>query len=200
MDGAYRTVTAEVRWEIPKIKGSRFIATAGPYYDEATFAAAVARLRLEFSEANHHCYAWRSGDRFRYNDDGEPSGTAGRPLLQRIDGRGLDRTFVVVTRIFGGTKLGAGGLVRAYSAAAGAVLEAASVVDVIPTRRIRVVVSYELKGVVDSVAAAHGLSPLDCTFAEAVTHTFAVPLVQLDGFMAALGERTAGRADLARLD
>lgn len=200
MEGAYRTVTADVRCEIPKIKGSRFIATAGPYQDEAALAAVIARLRHEFSEANHHCYAWRSGDRFRYNDDGEPSGTAGRPMLQRIDGRGLDRTFVVVTRIFGGTKLGAGGLVRAYAAAAGAVLEAASVVEVIPTRRIRVVVSYELKGVVDSVAAAHGLSPLESTFTETVTHTFAVPLLQLEALMAVLRERTSGRADIVRLD
>ena len=196
----YRTVTAEVRWEIPKIKGSRFVATAGPYQDEAALAAVIARLRYEFPEANHHCYAWRSGDRFRYNDDGEPSGTAGRPLLQRIDGRGLDRTFVVVTRIFGGTKLGAGGLVRAYSAAAGAVLEAATVADVIPTQRLRVVVSYELNGVVESVAASHRLSPLESAFTETVTHTFAVPLLQLDAFTAVLRERTAGRADIAQLD
>lgn len=200
MEGAYRTVAADVRCEIPKIKGSRFIATAGPYQDEAALAAVIARLRTEFSEANHHCYAWRFGDRFRYNDDGEPSGTAGRPLLQRIDGRGLDRTFVVVTRIFGGTKLGAGGLVRAYAAAAAAVLEAATVIDVIPTRRIRVVVSYELKGVVDSVAAAHGLSPLESLFTEAVTHTFAVPLLQLEAFTSVLRERTAGRADIAPLE
>ena len=79
-------------------------------------------------------------------------------------------------------------------------LVAASVVEVIPTQRLRVVVSYELNGVVDSVAAAHRLSPLASTFTETVTHTFAVPLLQLEAFMAALRERTAGRADIARLD
>jgi uncharacterized YigZ family protein len=198
--GPYRTVNAEARCEIAKIKGSRFIATAGPFRDEAALAGVIARLRDEFSDANHHCYAWRFGDRFRYNDDGEPSGTAGRPILQRIDGRDLDRTYVVVTRIFGGTKLGAGGLVRAYSAAAGAALDAAQVVEVVPTSRIRVIVPYELMGAVASVVAAHGVTPLDSVFAEVVTQTFAVPTNELDDLMTALQDRTAGRAGVERLD
>ncbi len=198
--GPYRTVNAEARCEMVKIKGSRFIATAGPYRDEAALARVIARLSDEFSDANHHCYAWRFGERFRYNDDGEPSGTAGRPMLQRIDGRGLDRTYVVVTRIFGGTKLGAGGLVRAYSAAAGAVLNAAHVVEVVPTSRIRVIVPYELKGAVESVVAARGVTPLDSVFAEVVTQTFAVPTDQLDDLVTALQERTAGRAGIHRLE
>lgn len=200
MAGPYLTVSTEARCEIAKIKGSRFIATAGPFQDEAALASVIARLRDEFSDANHHCYAWRFGDRFRYNDDGEPSGTAGRPILQRIDGRDLDRTYVVVARIFGGTKLGAGGLVRAYSAAAGAALDAAHVVEVVPTSRIRVIVPYELKGAVASVVAARGVTPLDAVFAEVVTQIFAVPTDQLDDLVTALQERTAGRADITRLD
>jgi uncharacterized YigZ family protein len=198
--GPYRTVNVETRCEISKIKGSRFIATAGPFRDEAALASVIARLSDEFSDANHQCYAWRFGDRFRYNDDGEPSGTAGRPILQRIDGRDLDRTYVVVTRIFGGTKLGAGGLVRAYSAAAGAALDAAQVVEVVPTSRIRVIVPYELMGAVASVVAAHGVTPLDSVFAEGVTQTFAVPTNELDDLMTALQDRTAGRAGVERLD
>ncbi len=200
MEGAYRTVNTEARHEIPKIRGSRFIATAGPYGDDDSLAAVIARLAGEFPEANHHCYAWRSGERFRYADDGEPSGSAGRPILQRIDGHGLDRTFVVVTRIFGGTKLGVGGLVRAYSAAAGAVLDASRVVEVVPTRRMRVIVPYELQGAVQSVVAAHGIPPLDSGFAEVVTQTFAVPNQHVDALVSEIRERTAGRATIDLLD
>jgi putative IMPACT (imprinted ancient) family translation regulator len=179
----YRTIASETQCEIPKIKGSRFIATAGHFADEAGVAEVIRRLRARFPDANHHCSAWRSADRFRYNDDGEPSGTAGRPILQRIDGRGLDHVFVVVSRIFGGTKLGAGGLVRAYSSAAAAVLDLAPQLEVVPTHRVRVTVAYE-----------HGLSRPDVAFAEQVSQTLVVPHERLDAVLADLKERTAGRA------
>jgi uncharacterized YigZ family protein len=190
----YRTIASETQCEIPKIKGSRFIATAGHFADEAGVAEVIRRLRARFPDANHHCSAWRSADRFRYNDDGEPSGTAGRPILQRIDGRGLDHVFVVVSRIFGGTKLGAGGLVRAYSSAAAAVLDLAPQLEVVPTHRVRVTVAYEHQGTVESVIAAHGLSRPDVAFAEQVSQTLVVPHERLDAVLADLKERTAGRA------
>ncbi len=196
MNAAYRTVAAETRHEIAKIKGSRFIATAGPFDDEASLATLINRLRDEYPDANHHCFAWRAGDRFRFNDDGEPSGTAGRPILQRIDGRELDHVFLVVTRIFGGTKLGAGGLVRAYSAAAGAVLDVAPQVEVVPTRRVQVTVPYDLQGTLESVIAAHGLARLDATFTDTVSQVLAVPLDRVDRVIADLTERTAGRAQI----
>jgi uncharacterized YigZ family protein len=194
--GGYRTIGAEARCEIGKIKGSRFIATAGPFSDEDHLARVIGGLRDEFPDANHHCFAWRAGDRFRYNDDGEPSGTAGRPLMQRLDGRDLDHAFVVVTRIFGGTKLGAGGLVRAYSAAAGAVLDVASLVDVVPTQRVRVTVPYELQGAVESVVAAHRVARVECEFTDMVTQVFAVHVDLRDQLLAELSERTAGRAQI----
>jgi uncharacterized YigZ family protein len=194
--GAYRTVAAETQREIAKIKGSRFIATVGPFDDEARLATLIRRLRDEYPDANHHCFAWRAGDRFRFNDDGEPSGTAGRPILQRIDGRELDHVFLVVTRIFGGTKLGAGGLVRAYSAAAGAVLDVAPQEEVVPTRRVQVTVPYDLQGTLESVIAAHGLARLDATFTDTVSQVLAVPLDRVDKVIADLTERTAGRAQI----
>jgi uncharacterized YigZ family protein len=192
--GRYRTIVAETRHEIAKIKGSRFIGTAGPFTDEAGLAKVIDLLRDDFPEANHHCFAWRAGDRFRASDDGEPSGTAGRPILQRIDGSALDHVFVVVTRIFGGTKLGAGGLVRAYSAAAGAVLEVAPQVEVVPTSRVRITIPYDLQGILESVIVAHGLARLEATFAATVTLVLAVPLEQVDTVLAEFNERTAGRA------
>lgn len=198
MRGRYRTIVAETRHEIAKIKGSRFIGTAGPFTDEAALATVIEQLRESFPDANHHCFAWKAGARFRVSDDGEPSGTAGRPILQHIEGRHLDHVFVVVTRIFGGTKLGAGGLVRAYSSAAGAALDVAPKAEVVPTQRVRVTVPYDLQGTVESVIVAHGLARLEATFASDVSLVLAVPLDGLETVLADLTERTAGRARIQR--
>ena len=99
-----------------EVKHSRFIAHAAPV---ATPADAMDVLKdVEVRDATHNCWAWRIGGDYRSSDDGEPAGTAGRPILAAIDGQGFDRVMVVVTRWFGGVKLGAGGLVRAYGGAA----------------------------------------------------------------------------------
>lgn len=98
------------------VKKSRFVATAGPVADEAEAREFIA-LHSDRS-ANHNCWAWRLGQTYRFNDDGEPSGTAGKPILQAIDGPGLDCTVIVVTRWFGGILLGSGGLIRAYGGTA----------------------------------------------------------------------------------
>ncbi|GAA0243376.1 IMPACT family protein [Rhodanobacter caeni] len=99
-----------------EIRKSRFLAQAAPV---ATAAQALDFLR-EASDptATHNCWAYRIGQAYRFNDDGEPGGTAGRPILQAIEGQGIDNVVVVVTRWFGGIKLGAGGLVRAYGGTA----------------------------------------------------------------------------------
>ncbi|QDB99284.1 YigZ family protein [Mesorhizobium sp. 8] len=99
-----------------EIKKSRFLAVAGPVPDEA---AAKAFIEANSDQtANHNCWAWRIGQAYRFNDDGEPGGTAGKPILQAIDGQSLDRVAVVVTRWFGGVLLGSGGLIRAYGGSA----------------------------------------------------------------------------------
>ena len=99
-----------------EIKKSRFIAVAGPITDETAAKDFVAGQSDR--SANHNCWAWRLGNRYRFNDDGEPSGTAGKPILAAIDGQGLDGIVVVVTRWFGGILLGSGGLIRAYGGTA----------------------------------------------------------------------------------
>ncbi|MET3857529.1 YigZ family protein [Rhizobium sp. OAE497] len=105
------------------VKKSRFLAIAIPVDSETAVKMALA----EHSDpsANHNCYAWRVGNIYRFNDDGEPSGTAGKPIFQAIEGRQLDKTLVIVTRWFGGVLLGAGGLVRAYGGTAAACLREA---------------------------------------------------------------------------
>lgn len=112
------------------IKKSRFRAVAIPVDSEAAVKAALA----EHSDpsANHNCYAWRIGNVYRFSDDGEPSGTAGKPIFQVMEGRQLDRTLVIVTRWFGGVLLGAGGLVRAYGGTAAACLREAALEETIP--------------------------------------------------------------------
>lgn len=99
-----------------EVRHSRFIAHAVPVanVDDALHALAD----VSAADATHNCWAWRIGGEYRSNDDGEPAGTAGRPILAAIDGQGIDEVIVVVTRWFGGIKLGAGGLVRAYGGAA----------------------------------------------------------------------------------
>ncbi|MFK0165039.1 IMPACT family protein [Rhizobium sp. NPDC090279] len=114
-----------------EIKKSRFAATAAPITDMEAAKAFVARHSI--IDANHNCWAWRIGQNYRFSDDGEPSGTAGKPILQAIDGQELDMVAVVVTRWFGGTLLGAGGLIRAYGGTAAICLQGAEKREILPT-------------------------------------------------------------------
>ncbi|OQY27765.1 MAG: hypothetical protein B6244_09680 [Candidatus Cloacimonetes bacterium 4572_55] len=128
--GSYQTIGKYFRYETVKIKGSRFIATAQSVESAPTAEMFIKNIRKEFFNATHNCWAYRlsDNDQFRYHDDGEPSGTAGKPILQAIQGLGLYFSAVVVTRYFGGKKLGTGGLTRAYRQAGIAVLERAKIV------------------------------------------------------------------------
>ena len=121
-----------------KDNGSRFIARAYPVETEEEIKEIVTSLKKEFHDARHHCYAWRLGhlgDRFRANDDGEPSGSSGRPILGQIESRGLSDILVVVIRYFGGIKLGTSGLINAYKTAAADALRQAEKEEKIVTRR-----------------------------------------------------------------
>ncbi len=113
-----------------EIRKSRFLAVAAPVASEE--AAKEFLARYSDPAASHNCWAWRIGQNYRFSDDGEPSGTAGKPILQAIDGHQLDRIAVVVTRWFGGILLGAGGLMRAYGGTAATCLRQAEKTEVIP--------------------------------------------------------------------
>lgn len=113
--GTLTTVTATVTAR-QEIKKSRFIGVAGAVADEVQAKEFIAAHSDR--AANHNCWAWRIGQLYRFGDDGEPSGTAGRPILQAIDGQSFDRVAIVVTRWFGGVLLGSGGLIRAYGGTA----------------------------------------------------------------------------------
>ena len=113
-----------------EIKKSRFLAIAAPVASEQ--AAKEFLHEYSYLSATHNCWAWRMGQNYRFSDDGEPSGTAGKPILQAIDGQQLDNIVVVVTRWFGGILLGSGGLMRAYGGTAATCLRQAEKTEVIP--------------------------------------------------------------------
>lgn len=139
MDDTYKTLTAPAQG-LYKDKGSRFIARAYPVVSEEEVKTILASLRKEYYDARHHCYAWVIEDnRFRYNDDGEPSGTAGKPIYGQLLSHGLVNVLIVVVRYFGGTKLGVRGLINAYKGAAADAIDHAEIV--VKIREI----SYEIR-------------------------------------------------------
>lgn len=194
---AYRTITDRIRHEPDKIKGSRHIATITPIRQEAEVAAILTALRAEFPSANHHAYAWRlgrTGERFYYSDDGEPSGSAGRPILQFLEGRDITNLLLVVSRIFGGTKLGVGGLVRAYGGAAAEALDAADIVTVVPKARITLTYSYECTNAIQALVHAHQPTTLSSDYGEHVTLTLEVLESEAAEIEREVRDATAGTA------
>jgi uncharacterized YigZ family protein len=146
---SYLAPAGESRAEIRE-KGSRFLAVVGPAADQAAARAALAALQRELPDATHHCWAWRLGSppRERSSDAGEPAGTAGVPILQVLRGAGLSDVLAVVVRWFGGTKLGKGGLARAYAAAAREALRDLPVAARVPTARVAIEIPYDKVGAV----------------------------------------------------
>lgn len=140
------------------IKRSRFRARAWPVDGEDGIAALLDEVRGE--AASHHCWAWRIGDAYRFDDAGEPAGTAGRPIFQALDHHDLDRVLVVVTRWFGGVKLGAGGLVRAYGGVAGRCLEGADRQRLIAYALLTVTAGFAHTGVLHELLDRHGAEKL----------------------------------------
>ena len=131
MTDSYQTIAAGSMGEF-KDRGSKFIAYAWPVRSETEALQHLENLRKEHFKARHHCFAWRfdpDGSRFRANDDGEPGGTAGRPILGQIDSFSLTYVVVVVVRYFGGTLLGTSGLINAYREAAAEALRNAEIVE-----------------------------------------------------------------------
>lgn len=131
MTDIYQMIAEEAYGEF-KDRGSKFQAYAYPVFTEKDWQDCLLEVKKMHPKARHHCYAYRLGMgkiNYRANDDGEPSGTAGRPILGQIDSFGLTNTFIVVVRYFGGTLLGASGLINAYKTAAAAALQKADIVE-----------------------------------------------------------------------
>lgn len=142
--GAFSTIKERVTFQ-KEIKKSKFIAIAGTISNERSAQAFLSEVRDP--KATHNCWAYKVGDQFRSNDDGEPSGTAGKPILSAIESSGIDRVMVVVIRYFGGIKLGTGGLVRAYGGVAAECLRNAPTCLVKSKVPMGLEIPYDLLGV-----------------------------------------------------
>ncbi|MBN1665818.1 MAG: YigZ family protein [Anaerolineales bacterium] len=191
----YHIPAREARAEIEELK-SRFIATLAPAFSVEAARDFIARIRQEFPDASHHVPAFVIGHGASViahcNDDGEPSGTAGRPALAVLQGSGLGDAVVVITRYFGGTKLGKGGLVRAYGEAVRAVLAIAPLAEKMPTHTIMIALPYNyLERLRLLVNEYHG-QIMDETFAADVTLTCRFSVPAFEPFQAALQETSHG--------
>ncbi len=197
----YTTLAAPLRFEGERVKNSRFVCDVAPIRDEEQGAAVVAAARLAFPDADHHCWAWRlgpGGERYRSSDDGEPGGSAGRPILAQLEAKGVTDACAVVTRWFGGTKLGVGGLVRAYAGATARALDRASLKLVVPTRNLTIEHGYDLEVAVDVALREEGLTALEAAYGETVRRRVAVPLARIEPFLERLRDGTHGRARVER--
>jgi len=144
------------------INRSRFIASV----DHVDSVEAAERFieSIRDPDAAHNCWAYKCGEQYRFSDDGEPGGTAGRPILSAIEHADLDNVAVMVTRFFGGIKLGAGGLVRAYGGTAASCLHTAEKVEIIPRTIIKVTVPFDLMGSIHSIISRMEITKREETF------------------------------------
>lgn len=177
------------------IRKSRFLANASPTGSVAEALASIATISRE--PATHHCWAYRIGTLYRFSDDGEPGGTAGRPILQAIDTQKLDRTVVVVTRWYGGIKLGAGGLARAYGGTAAECLRLAVRIAIVDSLEVDARVDFAALASLQARLAELGALQRAIRFdADGVILSLRVPAEHLDALRDLVRDLTRGRGDL----
>lgn len=175
------------------IKKSRFIGCVEPMADRAAALLRVAALRTEHPGATHVCWALMAGGHSAANDDGEPGGTAGRPMLEVLRHQDLEGVLATVVRYHGGTPLGAGGLVRAYTDSVAQALLQAHKIPVIRWRTLRCVLPYALEGWLRRELDAHGARLVDVEHGDGVTVSLRLPEAHAAAFMARLGDAGQGR-------
>lgn len=175
------------------IKKSRFIGCVQPVADRAAALAVVASLRAEHPAAAHVCWALMAGGQSAANDDGEPGGTAGRPMLEVLRHQQVEGALATVVRYFGGVKLGAGGLVRAYTDAVAQALLGATLVPLLRQRSLHCSVPYALEGLVRRELAAARAVLEGVQHGDDVAFAFSLPEPEADAFIARLGDAAQGR-------
>ncbi len=191
----YYTIQQRERASI-KVRGSEFIATAIPVTTKDQALKELELLRSEFWDATHNCFAYKIGKgglEFRTSDDGEPSGSAGKPILFVLHKYDVSDILIVITRYYGGTKLGIGGLARAYSESTSAVLEACIKIPVYSTKDIKVLCMYEDVDIVQRIINAFAINS-DSEYRDAVEFIARIPESQCEAFMNEIVSATSGRA------
>ncbi len=193
MAGRYTTVRAPGRDEFTE-RRSRFIGHIFPVTTEEEALARLDEVRRQFRDASHNVYAYilREGSRQRYSDDGEPQGTAGLPVLNVLQGEGLQDVCAVVTRYFGGILLGGGGLVRAYTQGAKIAVEAAGKRVLCESVTFALHADYSLYGSLTRLFASHGAAVLESDFGADVRLMLRLPEERYDAFASDVRDLSAG--------
>jgi len=191
----YYSIEARERQEL-KVKGSRFIATVSPANSKWEAIAFIDTIKAEFFDATHNCWAYRigfDGLEYRSSDDGEPSGSAGKPILFAIQKHDLTDIVVVVTRYFGGTKLGIGPLARAYSDSASSVLHLCTKKPVYRTITLKIFCTYEDYQTVKKIVIRDAIEFKE-SFQDAVEIIADIPISKSEIFAQEIQDQTSGRA------
>ncbi|MCI8506201.1 MAG: YigZ family protein [Lachnospiraceae bacterium] len=178
-------------------KKSRFIATVRPAKSEDEAAVFIEEMKKKYWNASHNCTAFcigRGNELTRCSDDGEPGGTAGRPMLDVLLGGGIHNVCVVVTRYFGGTLLGTGGLVRAYSGAVREGLKNSVILNKRPGKEAKIICDYNGLGKLQYIAGQMKLPVLDTKYTDQVSTRMVLPEEEADAFIKRVTEATGGKA------
>ena len=178
------------------VKKSRFLGITFPIETEEEAMEKITEIRKKYYDARHNCYAYRLPEKEKFSDDGEPSQTAGKPMLDVLAGAGLVGALVVVTRYFGGTLLGTGGLVRAYTDAAKEAVAASEIREIRPKRTMICRVSYTDLGRVQYLFREAGLTP-ETEYGGEIVLTCDVPEEQVEKLTEAITDATAGKAEIS---
>ena len=198
MQSQYKTVYLGGEAEIVE-KKSRFIATVRPVKSEEEAVEFLESMRKKYWNATHNCFAYVIGEHFqiqRCSDDGEPSGTAGKPMLDVLLGEQIHDVVVVVTRYFGGTLLGTGGLVRAYAGATKEGLLASKVITKMYGKKYLIQTDYSGLGKIQYILGQRGLTILDSIYTDAVTLEVLLPEEEVKTVLEEITEGTNGQAVL----
>jgi len=195
----FKTIAANAESEI-KVKGSRFIAFAAPVLSRQEAEKIYAQRAKLFSDATHNCYGYRVGcgdqSEWRLSDDGEPAGTAGKPIIQVIDSNALTNVIVIVTRYFGGSKLGIGGLKRAYSGAAAQVLNSCSITTQYVTVEFDINFPYHLTNAVMREISSYKGEIVAAAYQAETKLAVRIRKSYADAFRSALRDTTAGKVSV----
>ncbi len=181
-------------------KKSRFIANVKAVKSEEEAIAFINEIKKKYWDARHNCMAYVVNDIQRFSDDGEPSGTAGKPILDVITGRELTNAVIVVTRYFGGVLLGTGGLVRAYQRASIEALEDATIAEKKQGKRFSIITDYTGLGKIQYIAANEGVNIMDTQYTDNVNIIIVCDSERYESFTKKVIEATAGKADITKAE
>lgn len=199
---SYKTIGNNSYYELIE-KGSKFIAYIYHIDNEDKFRKNLSILKIKYPDATHHCTAFKLRDGtntiIRFNDDGEPSGSAGRPILNVLEGSEATNIMCVVVRYFGGTKLGVGGLIRAYSAATNEALSKCKILTKYLTKEIKISFPYDFTGGIENFIDENNISIVKREFNETSSMICSVRQNSVTEFTKKISDITNGKAEFSEL-